>query len=855
MPHFPPSGSTGSNFRSRSARRLAGLAAVVAVPLAAVAETSPIVQIPYALEARCYDCHMDGGDKGGFKLDDLIAKGAGVEHRGEWLKVWRNVRNEFMPPAGEDHVPAEERREIARWIEETIFAVDPTHVDPGLVTIRRLNREEYQHTVNDLLGTDFDLKERLLPDDSAHGFDNIGDAQTLSPALFDRYLDLADWVVSEVVVDDGAPLPTLLKTDLTKEPLAANAADTLEQLDNGGFLREMAFEVPKDGRFRVDLAVRLGGWQDHTGDAQLKILVDEHQLEDRTLPIAGSLNEVYSYEFEATAGLHRMVVRADLIPPPAEEELLEALPPPAPALRANNNANGEVPSAVDEERRRRFAERRAQQQKLLLENFPEEANQPRGRGPAGPPAPPKLEFRDLELVVTGPLDGSIDGEYPAAHRRIFFAGAAPEERAARSAYAREILNRFASRAFRRPVDRKTLDNLVAMVEAEDVFETGVGTAMTAVMVSPRFLYREELQPEPDNPSESHELDDYALASRLSHLLWLSIPDEELTAEAAAGTLRHNLDAQVKRMLADPKSDRFFLDFTGQWLRTRNILMAVVTPGNISDRLDPLRESMKAETDMLFEYIAREDRDLLEVITADYSFLNEDLARWYRVEGVEGDEMRKVDLPPETNRGGVLTHASILVSTSNPNRTSPVKRGVFVLENIFGTPPPPPPAAVPTLEEAAKEGIELLTLRDQLAVHREDKACAACHAHFDPIGLALENFSYIGRWRETDNGVAIDTSGEMATGETFGSFAELRNLIAERKDKYYRGVTEKLMTYALGRGLEPYDAATIDEITDSLLNGGGKFSQLLMGVVESPAFQERRGAGERVNAAPSSYAVQ
>lgn len=837
----------------KTLRNAAFVVAAVVAPTVGIKAQMPILEIPYALESRCYDCHMDGGDKGGFKLDDLIARGAGVDQRGDWLKVWRNVRTEFMPPAGEHPLEPEERLEISRWIESTIFAVDPDHIDPGVVTIRRLNREEYQHTINDLLGTSFDLKDRLLPDDSAHGFDNIGDAQTLSPALFDRYLDLAESIVDEVVVQGGAPLPILLDADLTEAPLPDAGNDQVIELDNGGFERILTFNVPQDGSFRAELAVRIGGWQDHTGDAQLKVTMDNRQLDDRTVPIAGSFNEVFAYEFDASAGAHRMTVRADLIPPPVRE-LVEALSPPVRAAQAAEAA-AEVPSAADEERRQRFAERRAEQQRILAENFPEDANRPRGpRGPAAPPKPPKLEFRDLDLKVTGPLDGSIEGEYPEPHQRLFFAGAAPADAEGRTAYAREILNRFASRAFRRPVDPKTLDGLVSIATREPEFETGVGTALTAVLVSPRFLYREELQPEPDNPRESHALDEYALASRLSHLLWLSIPDDALTAQAAAGTLRTNLDQEVARMLADPKSERFFRDFTGQWLRTRNVLMTAITPGNISDRLDPVRQAMKDETDLLFEYIAREDRDLLELITADYSFLNDDLAKWYGIDGVLGSEMRRVDLPADSPRGGVLTHGSILVSTSNPNRTSLVKRGVFVLENIFGTPPPPPPAAVPPLEDAQKEGLELLTLRDQLAVHREDRACAACHAHFDPIGLALENFSYIGRWRETDNGIPIDASGEMVTGETFDTFYELRALVAERKDKFYRCVTEKLMTYALGRGLEPYDASTVDAIAERLMNGGGKFSSLLMDVIESPAFQQRRGDGVRTRS-DASYAAQ
>jgi hypothetical protein len=307
---------------------------------------------------------------------------------------------------------------------------------------------------------------------------------------------------------------------------------------------------------------------------------------------------------------------------------------------------------------------------------------------------------------------------------------------------------------------------------------------------------------------------------------------------------------MQRMLADARSQRLFRDFSGQWLRTRNVLMTAITPGIVADKLGPVRESMKSETDLFFEYVARSDHDLIELLTANYTFLNESLAKFYGIPGVTGEEMRKVMLPPESHRGGVLTQGSILVSTSNPNRTSPVKRGVFVLDSILGTPPPPPPAAVPDLEDSKEHGdADLKTLRAQLAAHRADRACAACHAHFDPIGLALENFSYLGRWRDKERGEPVDASGKMVTGETFTDFTGMQSVLASRKDKFYRCITEKLMTYALGRGLEPSDAPTVDAITDRLLKDGGKFSTLLTSVIESPAFQMRRSDPSLVATVP------
>jgi hypothetical protein len=782
---------------------------------------------PAALRRVCFECHGDGANKGSFTLDDLLAKRPDPAHRGLWLKVWKNVRHEFMPPANApDEMTADERREIARWIERVIFAVDPQRADPGVVTIRRLNREEYQHTINDLFGTDFELRDQLLADDSAHGFDNIGDAQTLSPVLFNRYLDLAEWIVGQVVVDRGPPLPHVVfdalglrpQGGLSRKPLVAK---------NGVIEKRFPLELAHDGRYRVDVRLAIGGWQDYGGDTRLTVALDEQQVGERTLPFGGEVSETCSWEFTAAKGTHALVFRAALISKPTIVGNANSAPAENPARPRGSSRK------LDPEQ----AARRAEEQRLFEDEFG-----PAGRREASPP--PELKFQRLMLTVTGPLAVGVVAEYPAPHRKIFFRGAAPSDKGGRRDYATDILRRIADRAFHRPVDEPALTRLVQLALSDDNFERGIGAATTAILSSPRFLLREEPQPEPDNPRASHALDDFALASRLSYLLWLSVPDEELSALAAAGKLRANLAAQVQRMLASSKSERFFRDFSGQWLRTRNVLMTSITPGSVADRLNPVREAMKAETDLLFEHVARSDRDLLELITADYTFLNGPLAKHYGIDDVSGDEMRRVTLPPESRRGGVLTHASILVSTSNPNRTSPVKRGVFVLENIFGTPPPPPPAAVPELEEAKKKGGELKTLRLQLSAHREDRACAACHAHFDPIGLALENFSYLGRWRDKERGQPIDASGEMVTGETFKDFRELRALIAARKDKFYRCITEKLMTYALGRGLEPYDAPTVDAITDQLLKDGGRFSTLLMSVIESPAFQMRRGDGQR-----------
>jgi mono/diheme cytochrome c family protein len=725
-------------------------------------------------ETYCLDCHSGGAPRGGFALDRLLeAKGKESDRR-QWEKVWKTVRHEFMPPAHADRPSDAERRAIARWVEREVFQVDEARPDPGRVTIRRLNRMEYHHTVRDLFGIDLDLAQELPPDDTAFGFDNIGDAQTLSPALLETYLTLAEKVVASVIVEGGARHPQVRVRPSQFRPRPAEPK-------SGRAERAATVELKHDGKFQVELQFGVGGWQEYGGEYELTVSLGGQEVVGRkTVSVGGNKTHTLTGEVTLTKGKHELVVAT-------------------------------VPVKADAFGRR---------------------------------APLPLSPR---VVVTGPV-GSDIYEYPEPHNRVFFKGAAPADLKARRAYAREILGRLADRAFRRPAGDAALDRLTDLALAGKSFEGGVAQAVTAILSSPRFYFRAELQPNPDDPAEVHPLDEYALASRLSYLLWLSLPDDELTGLAAKGQLRKDLPRQLRRMLADPRAERFFEDFAGQWLRTRNILLAPIS-GRVQQRVDALRTVMKRETDLLFEHVARGDRDLIELLTADYTFLNGPLADYYGVKGVKGEEMRLVKLPPESRRAGVLTHASLLISTSNPNRTSPVKRGLFVLENLLGREVPPPPPAVANLEDARVGGKAPRTLREQLAAHREQKSCAACHAHFDPIGLALENFDNTGRWRDRERGgEPIDPKSELLSGEKVAGAADLSRALASRKEVFYRCVTEKLLTYALGRGLEPADAVTVERITARLAAEGGKFSVLLTAVVESPPFQTRRGDSGEVAAA-------
>ncbi|HEX8203838.1 MAG TPA: DUF1592 domain-containing protein, partial [Isosphaeraceae bacterium] len=513
----------------------------------------------------------------------------------------------------------------------------------------------------------------------------------------------------------------------------------------------------------------------------------------------------------------------------------------------------------------------------------------------------KINFLDLRIAsvaVRGPLD-ERSWIRPPNYDRFFTRAEPPRDAPDRRLYAREILARFATRAFRRPVDDRILDRLVTIAEGVSTqpgkrFEDGVARALVAVLASPRFLFRIE-DADPKSATAAHPfVDEPALAARLSYFLWSTMPDEELSRLADRGELRADLGAQVRRMLADRRADELARNFVGQWLQVRDVegiainervvlardngqekelkrqedeLLALLASRPKQAKGAPagslraqfaarfpliftkptveldgdLRQALRRETEMVFERIVREDRSVLELIDGDETFLNERLAQLYGIEGVTGSPMRPVRLPEGSPRGGVLTQGAVLAITSNPTRTSPVKRGQFLLENILGAPAPPPPPDIPDLEAAERgfEGREP-TMREVMAIHRSEPLCASCHVRMDPLGLALDNFNALGQWRESERGQPIDAAGRLLTGESFRDVRDLKRLLKdEHRLDFYRCLAEKLLTYALGRGLESYDVDAVDRIVDRLAREDGRFSALLLGVIESVPFQKRR----------------
>jgi mono/diheme cytochrome c family protein len=808
----------------------------------AAAESDAVARYRQSVEPilgrYCSACHAGGRSRGGVAFDGA-EPAALPEKRELWWKALKMLRADLMPPRGRPRPTAEQVQQVAEWVKRSAFHIDPNDPDPGRVTVRRLNRVEYRNTVRALLGVDYNTDAAFPADDSGHGFDNIGDVLSLSPLLLEKYIAAARSVVSQAVpVVPWAPAEQRLPGRLFAaegSPPGAGADGPLSLSYYKPAVASHTFPAERAGRYQlvVDLTAN-ETFVDRVFDynkCQLRFKADGKVLLDQEYSRQGG--QAYRYEFDQVwkAGKHELAFEL---------------------------------------------------QPLTKEN------QVRS-----------LTLRVVAVTVRGPLDSKEYWVRPANYHR-FFPEAVPEDPAGRRAAARLVLRDFAGRAYRRPVDEKTVDRLVRLAEGVSAregatFEAGIAQAMTVILASPRFLFREEdVVP---GPTGKHPLvDEYALASRLSYFLWSTMPDGELFRLARENRLRANLPAQVKRMLDDPRSSELVHNFVGQWLQVRAIdsvpinAFAVMSreakpdpeadkrrarfrelvrkpPESLTEeekkelaaarasffggfrrfaRFDlngPLRQAMRRETEMCVEHVLRNDRSLLELIDSDYTFLNERLAKHYGIDGVTGEQMRLVRLPANSPRGGVLTQGTVLAITSNPDRTSPVKRGLFVLDNLLGTPPPPPPD-IPALEEARTDnGSKPATLREALQLHRSQALCASCHNRMDPLGLALENFNALGRWRDTERGQPIDAAGQLLSGESFANVRELKHVLATRRRlDFYRCLTEKLLMYALGRGLEYQDVHTVDDIVGRLEKAQGRPSVLLAGIIESTPFQKRRATG-------------
>jgi hypothetical protein len=739
------------------------------------------------LADHCYGCHGGGIKKGNVTLDGFANDQALLARPELWHDVLKNVRAGLMPPADKPRPSAEELAALEDWIKYGAFGLDPADPDPGRVTLRRLNRVEYRNTIRDLMGIDFRADEEFPADDSGYGFDNIGDVLTISPLLLEKYMQAAESIVASAV-------PTVAKVVASR----SIPGTEFKSAEGGGSGQQLSLYKPATvsrtftaargvpHKLIVDLGIR-ANFDFDPGRAKVVLRLNDRELLTREFGWEGG--KKFRFEYDET-------------------------------LRAGENT-------------------------LTFEVIPIT------------PVEKRINYVDLRIVnvqVDGPFDPS-DWVRPTNFDR-FFGRDDPGTAEGRKVFAREVLKRFASKAFRRPVDDRTLDRLVAI--AEEAYshpgvsaQQGIGRAMVAVLASPRFLFRFESS-EPTRTARGFaRVDEYSLASRLSYFLWSTMPDDELIGLAGRGELRANQEKQVKRMLADPRSGSMIRDFTGQWLQARDfehfpiqfkiLLRREGLPQKMDAEMAELRRAMTQETEEYFAHVVREDRPILELIDSDYTFVNETLAKHYQITGVTGGNFRRVTLPEGSPRGGLLTQAGVLMVTSNPTRTSPVKRGQFILENILGTPTPPPPPDIPSLEDTLRgiQGREP-TMREVMEVHRANALCASCHNRMDPLGLALENFNALGIFRTTEKKQPIDTSGKLVNGRTFKDARDLKRILKqEHRIDFYRCLAEKMLTYALGRGIEYHDVESVDAIVDRVDKQGGRFSALLMGIIESAPFQKRR----------------
>jgi hypothetical protein len=747
-------------------------------------------QILPLLEDSCFDCHGEGKKKGGFALDQFSSLETHLKDTTHWFAIWKNLQTQIMPPPEKPPLGPDKRKQLLQWIEKAVFRLDPKNPDPGRVTVRRLNREEYRNTVRDLLGVEYNTHEQFPADDTGYGFDTIGDVLSISPLLTEKYLEAAKTIVDSLDFAGRIPTATLPGTQI----LGPNKSGNARWIPFTKEYRATAeHRVERAGRYRVKVKMGLH-WAPDPSDntAQATLYFQGKELATQALSWGKQRQWELQAEVDFPEGPHAFEIVVSPGKPPSEKQ---------------------KPLALDVS---------------------------------------QMDFQ-------GPMDGSVL-EYSAQYSRVFVDGPPPSDPDARTRYRKKILTRLATQAFRRPVDAATLGRLLRVAEAGERndagrFESGIAHALCAILVSPRFLFRAEIQPEPNNPGKAVPVDEFALASRLSYFFWSSLPDEELLRLAGEGKLRKNLRPQVDRMLADGRSQRFVSNFVGQWLQTRdvanlNLDVFRVLGEQKGAQFHKPRSAMKDETELFFAHVLRENRPAVELLKADYTFLNEALAEFYGVPGVKGPEMRKVELPADSPRkAGVLTHGSVLLVTSNPTRTSPVKRGLFILENLLGSPAPPAPPNVPDLEKTRKKANAAAPIRELMEIHRKEPLCASCHSRMDPLGLALETFNAAGGFRPQENGHPIQTAGRLITGENFGDANQLAQVLAtDRREDFHRCLAEKLLTYALGRGLEYYDTVTVNRMLAGFKNEQSTLRALIYQVIESAPFQKRRGDGAPLVAA-------
>ncbi|MCE9532249.1 MAG: DUF1592 domain-containing protein [Planctomycetes bacterium] len=743
------------------------------------------------LHKHCLACHGEKKQEAGLSLHSYRDELSVMKNRKVWEGVVKMLQIGEMPPEGRPRPAAAELEAFQKAVQDVF--VRNSKPDPGRVTIRRLNRNEYNNTIRDLLGLDFSPAESFPADNVGYGFDNIGDVLSLSPILLERYLDAAQAIVDRVQLAPPTRRPTEKCSCVFLTPQGNDIVGGYRPLGPKNRKLVMNADPGYDGEYIIRGKV----YATQLGDEPVKAVLSISGKELKTFEVkATTPKDAESFEVRVTLSMSEIRELMDRAEYFQRGKLL-------PTIAIGNelkNADGE--------------------RKLWIEH---------------------LEF-------TLPADNR-----PSQMRQLFPA----DTGTAKEKPTRDWVARLATKAYRRPAAKEEVDRLVQLVEAAEKrglkWEDAIRVAIQAVLVSPRFLFRVELDDRPDSDA-SHPIDEYQLASRLSYYLWSSMPDDELFDLAAKKQLSANLEAQVRRMLKDPKSKALVDHFAMQWLQMGRLQAFSPDPMLFPTFNERLRSAMRKETELFVEAVIREDRSILDLIDADFTFLNEPLAKHYGIADTNGNRVGKKTVKPggkairgdqfvrvnlfDGERGGILTQASILTASSNPTRTSLVKRGHWVLEQILGTPPPPAPMNVAALEKTERAANE--TLRQQFVRHRADAGCANCHARIDPIGFAFENYDSIGVFRTHDGGALVDPSGTLPDGKSFKGPAELKSILKDKKELFSRCLADKMLTYALGRGVEFYDTPTLDKIAAALEKNDYKFSTLVTEIVRSEPFRLRRG---------------
>jgi len=784
--------------------KLAVIVAVFAWLLTAssgTAHAQPLAA-PHAelVQKYCVTCHNARTKAGDLDLDAAMGRDV-RQSTGVWERVVRKVRAGAMPPSGMPRPGADHERALVAALETSLDRAAAEHPNPGKPSLQRLNRTEYANAIRDLLALDVDATTLLPPDDSGAGFDNNADLLGVSPALLERYLSAAAKVSALAV---GSTTPGA-GTEIYRVRGDASQTGHVEGLPlgtRGGLLARHTF--PLDGEYVIKVKLL------ETNMGAIRGLEEPHQVE---IVLDGA--RVFLSNIGGDADFRVSANNAT--------DMVNALDARL-AARVKVTAGPHAVGAA-------FLQRTEAQGGTRLQAF--ERSTIDAMDHSGLP-------HVASVTIAGPFNPTGPGDTPS-RRRIFVCR--PQGAADESACATRIVTALARRAYRRTATREEIDRLMTLYREGrrgQGFERGIEFALRGVLANPKFVFRGEAEPAHLAPGALYAISDLELASRLSFFLWSSLPDEELLNVATAGRLSQPtvLAQQVRRMLADRRADALVTSFAAQWLQLRNLRNATPDKNLFPDFDDNLRQSLIRETELFVGSIIREDRNVLDLMTANYTFLNERLATHYGVAGVKGSQFRRV-AHTEPARYGLLGQGSILMLTSHPDRTSPVVRGKWVLENLLGVVPPPPPANVPPLPDEA--GAEPLTLRARLEAHRRAPACANCHRIMDPIGLALENFDAVGAWRTRDAGQPVDASGQLMDGTSVAGVESLRQALLARSELFVGNITEKLLTYAIGRRLESYDMPAVRAIVRQATPRDNRVSALVLGVVTSPPFRMRQKA--------------